>query len=155
MNPCTRLSFPSIYNLEVLHKVGGFTRMHAGRADNGADGNSDLFAFSTGRRAVSSLHTVFTFRPRHDFFQYAYQVIRGFIELDWKVVDEVDLDFTFQDNPNIPDCVWAIVAKDELKRIKESRWDLVSRQLASYKGRRSFFYRVSRALQIILVSQRH
>ena len=26
----------------------------------------------------------------------------------------------------MPDCVWAIVAKDELKDIKDSRWDLVS-----------------------------
>ncbi|KAF7790803.1 hypothetical protein EIP86_001760 [Pleurotus ostreatoroseus] len=93
---------------------GGLTR----------DGNSDLFAFSTGRRAVSSLHTVFTMRPRHDFFQFAYQTLRGFVDLDWKVVDEVELDFTFQDNGNVPECIWAIVAKDELKGIKASRWDM-------------------------------
>ena len=79
------------------------------------DGNSDLFAFSTGRRAVASLLTVFALRPRHDFLQYAYEVIRGFVDLDVKVVDEVELDFTFQDSTNVPECVWAIVAKDELK----------------------------------------
>ena len=65
-------------------------------------------------------------RPRHDFFQFAYQTLRGFVDLDWKVVDEVELDFTFQDNGNVPECIWAIVAKDELKGIKASRWDMVS-----------------------------
>ena len=90
------------------------------------DGSSDLFGFSTGRRAVSSLHTVFALRPRHDFFQYAYEVLRGFVDLDWKVVDEVELDFTFQDSANVPECIWAVVAKSELKEIKNTRWDLVS-----------------------------
>ncbi|KAJ3529403.1 hypothetical protein NM688_g7859 [Phlebia brevispora] len=93
---------------------GGLTR----------DGNSDLFGFSTGRRAVRALHTVFALRPRHDLFQFAYQVGRGFIDLDWRVVDEVELDFTFQDSSNVPECVWAIVAKDELKNAKATRWDL-------------------------------
>ena len=65
-------------------------------------------------------------RPRHDFFQFAYQTLRGFVDLDWKIVDEVELDFTFQDNGNVPECIWAIVAKDELKGIKASRWDMVS-----------------------------
>ena len=91
----------------------------------GTDGNSDLFQFSTGRRAVASLHTVFTLRPRHDFFQYAYEVLRGFVDLDLKIVDEVELDFTFQDTANVPECVWAIVVKDELKSIKANRWDVV------------------------------
>ena len=89
------------------------------------DGNSDLFGFSTGRRAVTSLHTVFALRPRHDFFQYAYEVLRSFVDLDWKVVDEVELDFTFQDSANVPETIWAVVAKSELKAIKNSRWDLV------------------------------
>ena len=40
-------------------------------------------------------------------------------------MDEVELDFTFQDGANVPECVWAIVAKDELKEIKTRRWDLV------------------------------
>lgn len=90
------------------------------------DGSSDFFAFSTGRRAISSLHTTITLRPYQDFFQLAYQVIRGIIEITYRAEDEVELDFTFQDSANVPDCVWGIVAKDELKSIKDSRWDLVS-----------------------------
>ncbi|THG94414.1 hypothetical protein EW026_g7058 [Hermanssonia centrifuga] len=95
-------------------QAGGLTR----------DGNSDFFVFSTGRRAISSLHTVLTLRPRHDLFQLVYQFIRGIIELDWKVVDEVELDFTFQEGSNVPECIWAVVSKDELRGIRDRRWDL-------------------------------
>lgn len=49
----------------------------------------------------------------------------GFVELDYKVYDELELNFTFKDSASIPDCVWAIVAKDELRSIKNKRWDLV------------------------------
>ncbi|KAJ3484549.1 hypothetical protein NLI96_g5580 [Meripilus lineatus] len=88
------------------------------------DGSSDFFAFSTGRRAITSLHTTFTLRPRHDLFQYAYQVIWGLVELNYKAADEIELDFTLKDGAGVPDCVWAVVAKDELRNIKEKRWDL-------------------------------
>ncbi|KAI0375655.1 DUF1682-domain-containing protein [Pilatotrama ljubarskyi] len=92
------------------------------------DGNSDFFAFSTGRRALTSLHTTFTLRPRHDFFQYLFQTARGLIELDYKVYDEVELEFTFREPVGkegaVPECVWAVVAKDELKKIRNERWDL-------------------------------
>ncbi|KAI0337553.1 DUF1682-domain-containing protein [Trametopsis cervina] len=89
-----------------------------------ADGHSDYFAFSTGRRAAASLHTTLALRPRHDFAQYAYQVVRGMIELDLSYVDELELDITFQDSANVPDCIWAIVSKSEMKDIRERRWDL-------------------------------
>jgi len=88
------------------------------------DGNSDFFAFSTGRRAISALHTTFALRPRHDFFQLVYQTLWGFVELDYKVYDELELNFTFKEGASVPECVWAIVAKDELKGIKNKRWDL-------------------------------
>jgi len=91
------------------------------------DGQSDFFAFSTGRRAVSSLHTTFTLRPRHDLFQLAYQFFRGFAELDYRVQDEVELDFTFKETAGkegAPECVWAIVSKNEMRGIKSERWDL-------------------------------
>lgn len=90
------------------------------------DGNSDSFAFSTGRRAVTSLHTVFSFIPRHDPFQLIYQFVWGLIELTYRAGDEVELDFTLNDSANIPDCVWAVVSKNELRTIKNKRWDLVS-----------------------------
>ncbi|OSD04267.1 DUF1682-domain-containing protein [Trametes coccinea BRFM310] len=92
------------------------------------DGNSDFFVFSTGRRALTSLHTTFTLRPRHDLFQYLFQVARGLVELDYKVYDEVELEFTFREPVGregaVPECVWAVVAKDELKKIRDERWDL-------------------------------
>lgn len=47
-------------------------------------------------------------------------------ELGWNPVDEVELDFTFHDSASVPDCVWAIVKKTEIKDLKASRWDLVS-----------------------------
>ncbi|OJT03748.1 Coiled-coil domain-containing protein 47 [Trametes pubescens] len=87
------------------------------------DGNSDFFAFSTGRRALTSLHTTFTLRPRHDLFQTIFHFVRGLVELDYKVYDEVELEFTFREGA-APETVWAVVAKDELKKIRDERWDL-------------------------------
>lgn len=55
-----------------------------------------------------------------------YQILRGVVEITYRAEDEVELAFTFQDGANIPECVWAIVAKDELRDIKDRRWDLVS-----------------------------
>lgn len=48
------------------------------------------------------------------------------IELTYETHDEVELDLTFQDNANVPECVWGIVVKDELKDIKDRRWDMAS-----------------------------
>ncbi|KAK7695823.1 hypothetical protein QCA50_000461 [Cerrena zonata] len=88
------------------------------------DGNSDFFGFSTGRRGIKSLHTTLTLRPRHDFFQWVYQLVWGLVQLDYKVADEVELDFTLKDGTAVPECVWAVVAKEELRGIKNNRWDL-------------------------------
>ncbi|KAH9853455.1 DUF1682-domain-containing protein [Lenzites betulinus] len=92
------------------------------------DGYSDFFIFSTGRRALTSLHTTFTLRPRHDLFQYIFQTLRGLVELDYKVYDELELEFTFREPAGkegaVPECVWAVVAKDAMKTIRNERWDL-------------------------------
>ena len=92
------------------------------------DGNSDFFVYSTGRRALASLHTTFTLRPRHDLFQYLFQVVRNLIELDYNAYDEVKLGPTFRELVGKggagPECVWAVVAKDEIKKIRDARRDL-------------------------------
>ncbi len=89
------------------------------------DGYSDFFVFSTGRRAVESLHTVFTLRPRHDFLQYIFQTARTFIELQYTPVDDLQLDFKLSTGALPDNFVFAIVAKNELVSIKSKRWDLV------------------------------
>jgi PAT complex subunit CCDC47 len=91
-----------------------------------SDGYSDFFAFSTGRRNISSLHTVFALRPRHDFFQLAIQIARGLVDLLYAPKDEVTLDFKLHTTVAIPEFVWALVAKGEASAIKKERWDLVS-----------------------------
>jgi hypothetical protein len=93
-----------------------------------SDGYSDFFVFSTGRRAVASLHTVFALRPRHDFFQFAFQFIWGLVDLLYSPKDQVTLDFKLHDvtAASVPEFVWALVAKDEANSIKKDRWDLVS-----------------------------
>ncbi|KAI0307337.1 hypothetical protein B0F90DRAFT_1814101 [Multifurca ochricompacta] len=68
-----------------------------------ADGYTDFFNFSTGRRNIASLHTVFTLRPRHDIFQLAYQVLHATVA--------------------VPDFVWALVTKGEANLVKLERWD--------------------------------
>ncbi|KAI0068852.1 DUF1682-domain-containing protein [Artomyces pyxidatus] len=88
------------------------------------DGYTDFFNFSTGRRLVASLHTIFTLRPRHDLLQYIYQVGWTLIDLNYAPKDEILLDFTLHSSTAIPDFVWALVVKGELLSIKKDRWDL-------------------------------
>lgn len=90
------------------------------------DGSSDFFNFSTGRRNVASLHTIFTLRPRHDLFQFLFQTGRTLVDLQYRPKDDIQLDFKLLPGAVPQDFVWAIVAKDELLSIKDSRWDLVS-----------------------------
>ena len=118
-------------HLDILEKQ--FSRPTAtggrGSAALTSDGYSDFFAFSTGRRGVASLHTVFTLRPRHDFFQYAAQVLWGLVDLLYAPTDEVTLDFELHaTGTSVPEFVWGLVAKGEANSIRKERWDLVSRR---------------------------
>ena len=58
-----------------------------------------------------------------------YQFGRGIVELDYNVYDKVELEFTFREPVGkegaVPETVWAIVAKDEMKQLRNDRWDLV------------------------------
>ncbi|KAF9453011.1 DUF1682-domain-containing protein [Macrolepiota fuliginosa MF-IS2] len=89
-----------------------------------ADGYSDYFSYCTGRRNIASLHTVFAFRPRHDLFQYLFQLGRQVMDLQYRPKDDLQLDFTLAPGVLSGDFVFAIVSKDELVTIKDSRWDL-------------------------------
>ncbi|KAF9009064.1 hypothetical protein BDQ17DRAFT_1275458 [Cyathus striatus] len=89
-----------------------------------SDGYSDFFAFSTGRRNIASLHTIFTLRPRHDLFQYLFQTARTLVDLQYRPKDDIQLDFKLAPGTLSHDFVWAIVAKEELLSVKEGRWDL-------------------------------
>ena len=89
------------------------------------DGYSDSFNFSTGRRNIASLHTIFTMRPRHDFFQLAFQTGRTFVDLQYRPRDDLQLDFKLSPGALSESFVFAIVAKDELLSVKDGRWDLV------------------------------
>ena len=90
------------------------------------DGYSDYFNFSTGRRVVASLHTVFTLRPRHDPLQIIYQFLFGLYDFSYSPSDIVTLDFKLHPTAGAPDGVFAVVRKEELRTIKHERWDLVS-----------------------------
>lgn len=106
-----------------------FSRPTAGGSDDvdlTSDGHSDFFAFSTGRRTIASLHTIFTLRPRHDLFQLSFQVARGLIDLLYTPKDDLTLDFKLHANVAVPEFVWALVTKGEANSIKKERWDLVS-----------------------------
>lgn len=89
------------------------------------DGYSDAFNFSTGRRNIASLHTIFILRPRHDFFQWAFQTGRTFVDLQYRPRDNLQLDFKLSSGALNENFVFAIVAKDELLSVKDGRWDLV------------------------------
>jgi Protein of unknown function (DUF1682) len=106
-----------------------------------ADGYSDFFNFSTGRRNVASLHTVFRLRPRHDLLQLAYQFARGFFDLLYAPKDEITLDFKLHPTTAVPDFVWALVVKGESNSIRNERWDLVSTPLRVSLSRTLFYRR--------------
>ncbi|KAE9410524.1 DUF1682-domain-containing protein [Gymnopus androsaceus JB14] len=88
------------------------------------DGSSDFFTFSTGRRNVASLHSIFRLRPYHDLLQTIYQVVYSFVDLQYNPRNDLQLDFKLLPSALPHDFVWAIVAKDEMKSIKDNRWDL-------------------------------
>jgi hypothetical protein len=93
------------------------------------DGPADMFAFSTGRRNVQSLHTIFTFLPVHDLFQLVFTYLWTLYDLRYSPSSDVTLDFklgTKDTHPagNAQPFIWAIVDKEELIGIKTKRWDL-------------------------------
>jgi hypothetical protein len=88
------------------------------------DGPTDFFVFSTGRRALASLHTVLALRPRQDPLHWLFQSLWQLYDLRYHPRDRLSLDFLL-DAPAFPDFVWAIVNKSELTTIKDARWDLV------------------------------
>ncbi|KIK68153.1 hypothetical protein GYMLUDRAFT_36991 [Collybiopsis luxurians FD-317 M1] len=88
------------------------------------DGHSDFFTFSTGRRNVASLHTIFKLRPYHDFLQTAYQTVWSLVDLQYNPRNVLQFDFKLLPSALPHDFVWAIVDKDELKKIRDDRWDL-------------------------------
>ncbi|KAH9038832.1 hypothetical protein EDB84DRAFT_1587809 [Lactarius hengduanensis] len=107
-------------HMDLLEKQ--FSRPTAG--DLTADGYTDFFNFSTGRRNVASLHTVFALRPRHDLFQFIYQTAWSLIDLLYTPKDDVTLDFKLHTTVSVPDFVWALITKEGSNSIKNERWDL-------------------------------
>lgn len=90
------------------------------------DGPADMFQHATGRRGVTSLHTIFNFIPRHDLFQLAFTYCWILYDLRYEPKDEVLLDFKLATSPNdTQGFVWGIVSKDFLPTIRNERWDLV------------------------------
>ena len=89
-----------------------------------ADGNTDFYGFSTGRRTIASLHTVFALVPRHDFAQWMFQTLRSLVDLDYKSTDIVELDFKLADSSDLTGFVWGVVRKDIMRQLPNERWDL-------------------------------
>jgi hypothetical protein len=57
--------------------------------------------------------------------QWAFQFGRTFVDLQYRPQDDIQLDFRLAPGALPHDFVWAVIAKDELLSIKDSRWDLV------------------------------
>jgi Protein of unknown function (DUF1682) len=91
-----------------------------------SDGAADMFQHATGRRGVTSLHTIFGFIPRHDLFQFVFTYGWILYDLRYDPKDSVLLDFKLATSPNdTQGFVWGIVSKDLLPNIKNDRWDFV------------------------------
>ncbi|KAK1236578.1 hypothetical protein PQX77_000130 [Marasmius sp. AFHP31] len=98
------------------------------------DGYTDFFTFSTGRRNIASLHVVLAFRPIHDLLQYIFYTVRTLVDLDYRFRDDLELDFKLLPNALPHDFVWAVVAKEELRKIKDDRWDLTFTKTSENPG---------------------
>ncbi|KAG6335635.1 hypothetical protein ID866_3451 [Astraeus odoratus] len=99
-----------------------------------ADGPADFFVFSTGRRAIASLHTTLALRPRHDLLQILWQYAWSAYDLRYEPFDVLTLDFTFDADAvsAVPDFIWAVVRKSELTSIRGQRWDLTFTRTADH-----------------------
>ncbi|KAL5527658.1 hypothetical protein ACEPAG_6459 [Sanghuangporus baumii] len=88
------------------------------------DGHAEFFNFSTGRRNIESLHSVFALLPRHDGLKMLYQFCWGLADMTATAEDEIELDFKLHPSSTVPGFVWGAVSKECLRTIKRDRWDL-------------------------------
>ncbi|KAG8863752.1 hypothetical protein FRB96_007589 [Tulasnella sp. 330] len=88
-----------------------------------ADGPTDYFLFSTGRRAVAYLHTVISFVPSHDLVQVVYEAIMSIIDLSYSPKDTITLDFQLSGPPS-PGFVLGLISKLHMKSLRKDRFDL-------------------------------
>ncbi|KAG8796762.1 hypothetical protein FRC12_000012 [Ceratobasidium sp. 428] len=93
-----------------------------------SDGASDFFVYSTGRRGVHYMHTLFTMLPRHDIFQIIFQKLYGLTDLNYAPKDEVLLDIKLRDKDGLngegKGFVWGVVSKNEMQALRKQRWDV-------------------------------
>ncbi|KAG8966931.1 hypothetical protein FRC03_011002 [Tulasnella sp. 419] len=92
-----------------------------------ADGSTDYFLYSTGRKGVAYLHTIFAMLPRHDLAQVLFQFAQSLIYLEYAPKDDITLDFTLAPSvtPTAQGFVWGIVHKNEITTMRKNRWDLL------------------------------
>lgn len=88
------------------------------------DGPTDSMIFSTGRRAVAYLQTIFSLFPRHDFIQFAYEFGWSLFDLEYSREDHLLLDFKLSNTSN-PAYVWALIDRHHIKNLRKERFDLV------------------------------
>ncbi|KAG9036489.1 hypothetical protein FRB95_008787 [Tulasnella sp. JGI-2019a] len=89
-----------------------------------ADGPTDYFLFSTGRRTVAYLHTIIAFWPSHDLVQVVYETVNSIIDLSYSPKDTVTLDFQLSGPPS-PGFVFGIISKLHMKNLRKERFDLM------------------------------
>ena len=89
------------------------------------DGACDFYTFSTGRRALASLHTTTALLPRHDALLTTFNFLWTLYDLTYTPRDEIQLDFTLLPGNPTPPFVWGIIKKDEMAQLRRARWDLV------------------------------
>jgi hypothetical protein len=122
-SPCRFATHFPVYAEQFSRPANGSTLL--------SDGASDYFVYSTGRRGVHFMHTVFTMLPRHDVFQIIFQKLYGLIDLQYAPQDEVLLDIKLRDKDGLngegKGFVWGVVAKSEMQALRKQRWDLVRR----------------------------
>jgi len=88
------------------------------------DGPATYFSFSTGRKNILALHTIFTLLPRQDLVYSSIDFVWSLFNLDYQPTDTLILDFTLPTLPNTGNWVWAIIKKDSMEKQRKNRWDL-------------------------------
>ncbi|KAG8900904.1 hypothetical protein FRB99_005673 [Tulasnella sp. 403] len=89
------------------------------------DGPTDYMLFSTGRRAVAYLQTVFSLYPRHDIVRMVYEFGWSLIDLEYAPQDTVLLDFKLSATGPAHGFVWGIISKYQMKSYKKDNFGLM------------------------------
>jgi len=89
------------------------------------DGGGVYESYATGRVGIKRLWVEIKMVSRHDVVAWVIEVVGGFF-FDWWAAGEGDMiEISIEPDGNWEGFTWGVVRKGKMRRLKESRYDLV------------------------------